>query len=174
MQHRLLSDGPQVLFHFNPVHGNAFSQPAYLIFIQRLLEKARSQKYAYQQINAECSQLIHLVKKENVTLEGFPQTKAFSKELRLPAHPTFFKIKNEKGDLLAGACHFADAGEADFSKCESLDELTDSSEYLIELNRESDFLKPLWAVLLIAVCLLIWFLSERRRQHQDNPTEFLV
>jgi hypothetical protein len=94
--------------------------------------------------------------------------------LRAPAQPGFFQVTQHGVPLLMAAAHFGDPRQADFRTAASADTLEGKTAKITERNSEEDFLAPVWALLLVALCLANWAatagITQRRARAGSDKT----
>ena len=176
--YREAKSGPQILLNFDFDQDEIRQSSALMVLLHRCLEACRVKKQAFSRINSECYEKINISEFADLDLmvKGADSSLLKSGLIRLPAYASFFSLSHKKGEkvelLLEGACGFADAAEADFSKAVKFNGLQESDAQATVVLRESDFLKPLWIMLLLICTVLAWILLERKQKNQSRlPSE---
>ena len=152
---------------FNINSSNAWQQPAFILLLHRFLEKIRRNKIANEVKNFEANQLLNIsvdrigedinIYKESELLKTIPAIQA--NIIRAPIKPSFFKVKQGKQEIITGASYFADTREADFKNALTFNGISKVSKELKLKHSQSDFLLPIWILLLILLFLTNWHYS---------------
>jgi hypothetical protein len=160
---RSAAGAKSLIVNFDVRHSNADRLPAFVVLLHRFIESVRAAKAAPEQLNVETNQLLTVAAPAGgppLMVKGAGVAPAV---LRAPAEHGFFEIAQGEQVLLTAAAHFADAREADFREAAAHDELASKAAELVTSNSREDFLTPLWAVLLGALCIGNWALTGRSR-----------
>ena len=160
--------GPQLLIRLDLNSVELQQSPAMLILIYRCLEKVRLHKKAYNQQNMECNNILIDPSLKGTKVVAYGAQNLGLGRIAMNSSPGFFTLKEKHLDdsqtLLLGATHFADAGEADFMDAVSENYLKKEDIQMIEVYRENDFLKPLWLILLLIICLYGWVALDKKQK----------
>ena len=127
-----------LLVNFDLRHSNAAQLPAFILLLHRFVESIRAGLPDVEVLNAETGQ----------SLPG---------DVHAPATPGFFELPGVRG-----ADYFADGREADFSKASSADGIASLVPALRIQNSEQDFLTPVWALLLLGICMASWSMAHEK------------
>lgn len=151
--------GQSLTINFDLSASNADRLPSFIVLLNRFVESVRAAKIGFEQKNFESNQRLQVAHDAGgPPLEGGREGAV----LRAPFEPSFFEISQDGKTLLSGAAQFADVREADFRDAESGDSTELRVRDMAEKSRRGDFLTPLWLLLLGAVCLGNWAVTERR------------
>ncbi len=134
-----------LVLNFDLRQSNADRLPALIILLSRFADSVRAEKITFTRENFELNQPLDPTIPTN----------------RAPDRPTFFE-RGEPTPLLAGATHFADPREADFSAAVTTNTLENVITKLAERNTEQDFLTPLWLLLFTAATITTWIPAKRK------------
>ncbi len=164
----------QLLCHFDLLTSNARRLPALAVLLHRFLEDARSRKIAAESANFDVRQRLVIAcdaharaQPLQIAVEGGAAAKtelvpvSQARLLRAPAEPAFFQVRQGGSVLLAGASHFADAREADFTEAKKFDELADVTAGQTEITHEADPMWRLWLLLLLAALAGSWWFARQ-------------
>jgi hypothetical protein len=161
--------GPRHLHLDFPLEGsNALRLPATVVLLHRFLETVRAEIVREEHANLECGQRLAV----GIDAAGSPLRLAVDGDaglggeardgLRAPWRPAFFRVTRGAELVLAGAAHFADVREADFTHAASGDlRPADRRESRDRQRREDPWL-PFWIVLLGATLVADWTWAEGR------------
>ncbi len=140
----LRGTGPDrtLVLNFDLRQSNADRLPALILLLTRFANSIRDEKQTFTRQNFELNQPL-------------------DKQSRAPSRPRFFEIQNPN-PVLAGATHFADPREADFTKATATNTLKTTTATLTEKNTEQDYLTPLWLLLLATTTLASWATTKAR------------
>jgi hypothetical protein len=175
---RETSKGPQILINMDLNVFDIMKSPALMILIHRSLQATRTLKKSYSQINSECNNILTEASWQDSEMEVTGAQLLSSTKIELARDSGFFSVheikEGKKLEIMQGACFFADAGEADFSEMVKKNDFQTSEVAMSEVLRESDFLKPLWLLSVILICLYAWLLIDRKEQVKRQAFEALV
>ena len=175
---RETSKGPQLLFNMDLNALNIMKSPAVMILIHRSLQARRKLKKAYSQVNSECNNILTEPSWSESEMQVSGAQLLSPTKIELPRETGFFAVHEVKQEtqveVMQGACFFADAGEADFTAMMSQNDFQTSEVAMSEVLRESDFLKPLWLLIVMVICLYAWILIDRKEQLKRQAFEDLV
>lgn len=175
----------QLILNFDPTLSNAFKLPATVILLHRFCENLRDQKVAAETRNTETGQSITISTHQGpeaaplvFTVFG-PDGKATDEkiiplervgDLRAPATPGFFTIKQGDETLLTSGAHFADTREADLRLCATEDNLSGAGGEAVDLHTREDHLWRLWVILVLAALVFAWYYTkERPKDETPDP-----
>ena len=144
----------RVLFvNFDLRQSNADRLPAFVVLLNRFVETIRTDKVAPERLNVETDERLNVARNPAggplVNSDGGSPTRA-------PATPGFFTVSQDSHPLLTAAASFGDPREADFRAAATTDTLQARSAPLAARQRQTDFLAPVWALLLGVACLWNW------------------
>jgi len=154
----------QLFVNFDLAHSNAEKWPAFVVLLARYLETVRAQKVAFEARNVELNQLLALAVHaggEDVSLDTTRVPPLQAPLLRAPAVPGFFVVNQGTTTLLHAAAHFADTREADLRTCGARDDLAGQTATLVTRNSRTDFLWPVWTLLLAGLLAGSWATGRR-------------
>lgn len=146
----------RLLLAWNPAESSAARNPAIPVLLHRFVEDLRERKRAFHSGNYETGQVLRL---------PFPAAAPRALEIdgtalpfrnRAPEEPGFFTLREEDEVLLAGAAHFADTTEADFTSAETMDATADLRRESALKQTEADPHTPLWLIALLGCLLFSW------------------
>ena len=142
--------------NFDLLQSNADRLPAFVVLLTRFVETIRAEKVAPERLNVETDERLAIASDPAggllVNSDGASPTRA-------PMLPGFFTVSQNAHPLLTGAAYFSDPREADFHEAATEDTLQEKFAPLTERHRHTDFLAPVWALLLGAACLWNWLAS---------------
>jgi len=160
----------QLVFNFNFPASNATRLPAFVLLIDRFIETVRAEKKAPEAINTELAEEIAVaadpaggpvVLHDSIGGETSVASRSIT-TLCAPSLPGFFSVTQGNKMLLAGAVHFADARDSDFSAATSIDTLASRRAKLVETRARAETATPLWLVLIGLLLILNWRLTSPR------------
>ena len=160
----------QLIFNFDVGQSNAERLPALIIMIDRFVDQIRSKKVALEKSNLELNQRIKIAvnigeEADDIvsSVMGTQQTVPWNRSsmLRAPRNSGFFSISQGDTPLLDAAANFADAREADFSGAARQSDLDAIPRKIIEKQTVTDPLWQSWAIVLLIVLLVCWYLLNK-------------
>jgi len=167
----------QLLCNFDVVHSNASRLPAFIILVNRFVDRIRTRTIGVEKRNLDLRQRITLTSDASAaapplilhTSDG-PQTIPAEQVglLRAPASPGFFTISQGEQILLDAATTFGDTREADFSEAASATPLASSTLAGAERSSRPDPWWQIWVLACAALLLGSWHFAEGRRV-PDQP-----
>ena len=170
--------GPQVLLNMDLNAPEFLKSPAMIILLHRCLSLTRLHKKAFSRTNQECNNILHHPSWESSQLKVDGAEFLSPGKIQMPNETGFFSVRevieSKEVELMQGACFFADAGEADFSEAVKRNDFDSADIQMSVVSRESDFLKPLWVLSLLMICLYAWFLVDRKEQVKRRAFEDLA
>ena len=143
-----------LVVNFDAQASNALRLPSFIVLLHRFIEQVRATKVAPETRNLETDQAIRVA--ADPTLPPPTITGGAGESLSAPAEPMFFDVKQGDKILLHAAAQFADAREADFRDASFIDQVSDVVAATVVRNSETDFLAPVWALLMGAAMVASW------------------
>jgi len=172
----------QLILNFDPTLSNAFKLPATVGLLHRFCENLRDRKIAHESRNTETGQSITVSAHQGpdakplvFTIFG-PDGKASdeksiplerARDLRAPATPGFFTIRQGGELLLTSGAHFADTREADLRLCASEDNVSALTGQAVDLHTREDHLWRLWVLLILTALVFAWYFTKERPKSED-------
>ncbi|MDE0825249.1 MAG: BatA domain-containing protein [Akkermansiaceae bacterium] len=175
----------QLILNFDPTLSNAFKLPATVVLLHRFCENLRDQKIAPESRNTETGQAISVSAHQGPEADPLvftsfgPDGKESdqkvinidrAKDLRAPATPGFFTIRQGEQLLLRSAAHFADTREADLRSCTSQDNVSAITGEAVDLHTRQDHLWRIWVFLVLIALVLAWYFTKERPKDEDQAT----
>lgn len=166
----VLREDRDLVFNFSPKQANALRLPAFLVLVNRFMERCAARLPLPSVQNFEGQQSLgfeFLDLSEEDVLECWigdavePRQVKRGQVVRAPVQGTDIRASLNGETFLVGAVYFAETGEADFSEAEALNQLELVDRQLIENNSQEDFLATFWLLLLGVVLLLGWHTVSR-------------
>ncbi len=146
----------RLLLAWNPAESSAARNPAVPVLLHRFVEDLRERKRAFHAANFETGQALPIAFPASAPRVLEAASGALPFRNRAPDEPGFFTLREGDETLLAGAVHFADTSEADFTAAESLDETASLRREAALKQTEADPYTPLWLVALLGCLLVSW------------------
>lgn len=151
----------RLMCNFDPRHGNALTQPAFVVLLQRFVDRTRAAVIAPETAQLETGQRISVTRAPALPLEiraSDPAGRPLEHDdaSRAPADPGFLTISQDGVVLLHAAAHFADTGEADFSACATGDTLAGAARAASMRHSTVDPAWRLWLLLVVAAVVVAW------------------
>lgn len=164
---RAAPQGPQLIFHFNPVLSNFDRLPAGAILLLRFAESIRAAKSATAWEQLEPGQFLAPLLPEKssgpLTMETLEadgstrESKPLAGALRAPDAPGFLRVRDAQSVAIEAAVAFADTRESDFRACALVDETEAAIARAARIAAPSDdFTRPLLALLALAALLVLY------------------
>lgn len=155
----------QLLFNLNFSNSNLARLPAFVLLVNRFMEMVRQDKLAPEAGNLDVAQYFTVRAEENGgTMQIKPEhgkaksvAGAGAFTVRAPSVPGFFTVEQGPRQLFRGAAQFVDVRLSDFQEAEPADTLAQRDRKLVEAHSESDFLTPLWLLLIVLALLVNWY-----------------
>ncbi|MDB6138558.1 MAG: hypothetical protein JWO94_1630 [Verrucomicrobiaceae bacterium] len=151
----------QLFLNWDLARSNAYRLPAMLVMLQRLVDARRESLEGERTGNYEAGESIALPPGgglRQITMNG--RTEAFTGHA--PDEAGFFEVTLENKAQVHGACHFADAREADLRGCNSADTTEMRRLEVVLRSTEADPLTPLWLLGVLGCLLGAWGAGGRR------------
>jgi hypothetical protein len=170
-----------LIFNFDLTLSNALKLPSTVILLHRYATALREQKIAFEARNTENHQLLDLARETSqplrLQMSGInPQEEVTesvvpaSAELRAPARPRHFQVRQGEKLLLSSASHFADTREADLRGTASDNQLNPDVAKAIDRTTSEDHLWPLWVILILSALLAAWHFTRQRPRHEGEAS----
>jgi len=160
----------QLLCNFDVVHSNASRLPAFIILVNRFVDRIRSSTIGYEKWNLDLNQRVALTIDETSSAPPLSlRTKTGLKTippgqiglLRAPASPGFFSISQGEQHLLDAAAAFGDTREADFSQAASSTPPATGTRDAAVRGSHPDPWWQIWVLLGVLLAILSWHYNER-------------
>jgi Aerotolerance regulator N-terminal len=170
----------QLLCNFDVVHSNASRLPAFIILVNRFVDRIRNGTVGFEKRNIDLHQRIALTidlsdsaPPLGLRTKGGLQTIPVGQSglLRAPASPGFFSIIQGEKNLLEAAAAFGDTREADFSRAASSPPPASVTRDASLHDSYRDPWWQLWVLLGIILALLSWHFHERRSESAISPNQ---
>lgn len=163
----------QLLCNFDVVHSNASRLPAFIIMVNRFVDRIRNDTIGYEKRNLDLHQRITLASDLsdsapplNLRTKSGLQTIPAGQLglLRAPASPGFFSLSQGEQNLLDAAAAFGDTREADFSQAASATPPASSTRDASVRGSLTDPWWQIWVLLGAFLAILSWHYNERRTE----------
>jgi hypothetical protein len=169
----------QLFFNFDVAASNAARLPAFVLLVNRFVNRIRDSKIGYEALNTELRQPLAITHDPSpdaaplslVSRQGriavSPHRVAY---LRAPEAPGFFSVLQGERTLVNASANFADSREADFSGAAPLSTLGPISAKISESRTVPDPFRHIWLIALSATALLSWhYLSRATQPARSEP-----